>query len=98
MKADTPTRKIGILGVGSIGQSLARAVEQKDIDAELVALSDQDREKAEAFVTSLSSHPFWDSPNLLLVLGSEPYVSAFAEASRFGLGSQRGLRMSQRRK
>jgi hypothetical protein len=57
VKADTPTRKIGILGVGSIGQSLARAVEQKDIDAELVALSDQDREKAEAFAASLSSHP-----------------------------------------
>ena len=49
--------KIGILGVGSIGQSLATALDQKRIDAELVALSDQDREKAEAVSASLSSHP-----------------------------------------
>src|SRR5580704_1255588 len=50
-------QKIGILGVGWIGQTLATALDQKRIDAELVALSDQDREKAEAFSASLRSHP-----------------------------------------
>jgi predicted dinucleotide-utilizing enzyme len=32
--------KIGILGVGAIGRTIAAALDQKQVDAELVALSD----------------------------------------------------------
>jgi len=32
--------KIGILGVGAIGRTIATALDQKQVDAELVALSD----------------------------------------------------------
>jgi len=53
--------KIGILGVGAIGRTIATALDQKSgqkqIDAELVALSDQDRAGAEALSSELSSHP-----------------------------------------
>ena len=53
--------KIGILGVGAIGRTIATALDQKSgqnqIDAELVALSDQDRARAEALSSELSSHP-----------------------------------------
>ncbi len=49
--------KVGILGVGAIGRSLAAAIDEKRIDAQLVALSDQERERAEAFAASLASPP-----------------------------------------
>lgn len=49
--------KIGILGVGAIGQTLATALDQKRIEAELVALSDQDGPKAEAFAVRLATRP-----------------------------------------
>ena len=49
--------RVGILGVGAIGQVLATAIAEKKIDAELVALSDQDRAKAEAFAASLACRP-----------------------------------------
>ncbi|MGC2421212.1 MAG: aspartate dehydrogenase [Candidatus Acidiferrales bacterium] len=49
--------KVGILGVGAIGRSLASAIDQRRIDAELVALSDQERERAEAFAATLASRP-----------------------------------------
>jgi aspartate dehydrogenase len=51
------TLRIGILGVGSIGQTIARAIDGRQIDAELVAISDQDNRKAESFAASLVSHP-----------------------------------------
>ena len=40
-----------------LASTIATALDQKQIDAELVALSDQDRQKAEAFSASLRSHP-----------------------------------------
>jgi aspartate dehydrogenase len=49
--------KIGILGVGAIGRIIATAIDQKQLDAELVALSDQDRARAEALSSELSSRP-----------------------------------------
>jgi len=53
--------KIGILGVGAIGRTIATALDckpgEKQIDAELVALSDQDHARAEALSSELSTHP-----------------------------------------
>jgi aspartate dehydrogenase len=49
--------KIGLLGVGAIGRTIATALDQKQVNAELVALSDQDRERATALSAELSSHP-----------------------------------------
>jgi len=49
--------KIGILGVGAIGRTIAMALDQKQVDAELVALADQDGARAEALSSELSSPP-----------------------------------------
>ena len=49
--------KIGLLGVGAIGRVIATALDQKKLDAELVALADQDRERATALSSELASHP-----------------------------------------
>jgi aspartate dehydrogenase len=49
--------KIGIVGAGSIGQIIATALDRKQIDADLVALSDLEREKAEEFAKTLSHRP-----------------------------------------
>ncbi len=49
--------KIGILGVGAIGRTIATALDQKHADAQLVALADQDRARAEALSRELSRHP-----------------------------------------
>jgi aspartate dehydrogenase len=49
--------KIGILGVGAIGQTIATAIDQKQLSAELVAVSDQDRARADALSAELAAHP-----------------------------------------
>jgi aspartate dehydrogenase len=49
--------KIGILGVGAIGRTIATALDRKQVDAELAALADQDRAAAEALSSELSSRP-----------------------------------------
>jgi aspartate dehydrogenase len=49
--------KIGILGVGAIGRTIAVALDQKQIDADLVAITDQDRGRAEALSAELSGRP-----------------------------------------
>jgi aspartate dehydrogenase len=49
--------KIGILGVGAIGRTIATAIDRKEIDAELTALADQDCARAETLSAELSSHP-----------------------------------------
>ena len=46
--------KIGLLGVGAIGRTIAGALDQEQLDAELVALSDQDCASAESFSAELS--------------------------------------------
>jgi len=48
--------KIGILGVGAIGRTIATALDRKQLDAELVALADQDHAAAEALSRELSNH------------------------------------------
>jgi aspartate dehydrogenase len=49
--------KIGLLGVGAIGRTTATALDQKQVDAELVALSDQDCARAKQLSSELSNHP-----------------------------------------
>ena len=49
--------KIGLLGVGAIGRTIAAALDQKQLDAELVALSDQDCARAKALSAELAGHP-----------------------------------------
>jgi aspartate dehydrogenase len=49
--------KIGLLGVGAIGKTIAAALDQKQLDAELVALSDQDCARAKSLSSELSIHP-----------------------------------------
>jgi aspartate dehydrogenase len=49
--------KVGILGVGSIGQTFATAVDRGRFEAELVAICDQDADRAQGFATVLSSPP-----------------------------------------
>jgi len=49
--------KIGLLGVGAIGRTIAEALDQKQVNAELVALADRDPERAAALSAELSSHP-----------------------------------------
>jgi aspartate dehydrogenase len=49
--------KIGILGVGVIGRTIALAIDQKQVNAQLVAISDQQRDQANTFAAQLSSRP-----------------------------------------
>ena len=49
--------KIGILGVGAIGRTIATALDQREVGAELVALTDQDCARAKQLSSELSSHP-----------------------------------------
>jgi len=49
--------KVGILGVGAIGRVIAKALDEHQLEAELVALADQDRARAEALSSGLSCHP-----------------------------------------
>lgn len=49
--------KVGILGVGSIGQTFATAVDRGRFHADLVAICDQDAARAEGFAAVLSSPP-----------------------------------------
>ncbi|HKV04579.1 MAG TPA: aspartate dehydrogenase [Candidatus Acidoferrales bacterium] len=49
--------KIGLLGVGAIGRVIATALDQRQLDATLVAISDQDRARAETLSSELASHP-----------------------------------------
>ena len=47
--------KVGILGVGAIGRTIALAIDQKQVNAQLVALSDQQHDQAAVFAAQLSS-------------------------------------------
>jgi len=49
--------KIGLLGVGAIGRTIATALDRKQVNAELVALADQDQARAAALSAELASHP-----------------------------------------
>ena len=56
MKAQSKL-KVGILGVGAIGQTIATALDQQRIDAELVAVCDLDHERATEFASTLRTPP-----------------------------------------
>src|SRR5689334_2921240 len=49
--------KIGILGVGSIGETFATAVDQGRVEADLVAICDQDAARAAALSGKLACRP-----------------------------------------
>ncbi len=49
--------KVGLLGVGAIGQILATALDADPSRAVLVAVADQDRARAEKFAAQLKSRP-----------------------------------------
>lgn len=49
--------KIGLLGVGAIGRTIAIAIDERQIGAELAAISDQDRARAQALARDLKSPP-----------------------------------------
>jgi aspartate dehydrogenase len=49
--------KVGILGAGAIGRVLAAALDSARVAAELIALADQDREKAAALAAELAARP-----------------------------------------
>lgn len=49
--------KVGLLGVGAIGQILATWLDAEPNRAVLVAMTDQDRPRAERFATQLKSRP-----------------------------------------
>jgi aspartate dehydrogenase len=49
--------KVGLLGVGAIGQILAAALDAESSRAALVAVADQDRARAEKFAAQLKSRP-----------------------------------------
>jgi len=72
--------KVGILGAGAIGQILATALDQKRIEAELIALSDQETDKAQAFAAKLS-HPVPVVSVEELIERSELAVEAASQAA-----------------
>jgi aspartate dehydrogenase len=49
--------KVGLLGVGAIGRTIALALDQKQVNGDLVALADQDRERATMLSSELRSRP-----------------------------------------
>ncbi len=53
----TEPLKVGIVGIGTIGQAMAQALESGDIAAQIVALTSRDLEKAKTFARTLQPAP-----------------------------------------
>ena len=49
--------KVGLLGVGAIGRVIAQSLDAGELDAELVAMADQDRARAESLAGELRGRP-----------------------------------------
>ncbi len=49
--------KIGLIGSGAIGTEIARAIDEGEIDAELVAVCDRNSKTAGELIESLKAHP-----------------------------------------
>lgn len=49
--------RVGIVGVGAIGQTIAKALDQGKVAAILVAINEKDQAKAEAFASTLTHRP-----------------------------------------
>jgi aspartate dehydrogenase len=50
-------RKIGIVGMGTIGRAIARAIDRGQVEARLEAVTGRDLDKLRAFVATLASPP-----------------------------------------
>jgi aspartate dehydrogenase len=72
--------KIGLLGVGAIGRMIAAAVDAKQINAQLVALADQDLSKARALSGELAGRPPVVSTQEMIEL-AEVAVEAASQAA-----------------
>src|SRR5262245_41036508 len=70
--------RIGILGAGSIGQTLARAIDDGTVAADLVAIADQDTTRAQKLASSLKQAPVVVSLQRLVEL-SELVVEAASQ-------------------
>jgi aspartate dehydrogenase len=80
--------KVGILGVGTIGKILATALDQRQIDAQLVAIADQDGERAKTLASQLSSRPavlsmeeMIDHSELAVEAASQAALASFVPAA-----------------
>jgi aspartate dehydrogenase len=73
--------KVGLIGCGTIGSEISRAIEREIPEMELVALSDLDRIKAKNLEKSLPSHPKVVSPEELIELVDLVIEAASKEAS-----------------
>ncbi|HEY7493780.1 MAG TPA: Gfo/Idh/MocA family oxidoreductase, partial [Candidatus Tectomicrobia bacterium] len=49
--------RVGIVGMGTIGQAMARALDRGDMTAQLTAVSSRDLDKARRFVMTLRQRP-----------------------------------------
>ncbi len=56
-RGESTTRKVGVVGLGAIGQALARAIDDGRIAMELVAASELDEAKGVAFLNTLKRPP-----------------------------------------
>jgi aspartate dehydrogenase len=73
--------KVGIVGCGTIGSEISRAIEREIPEMELLALSDLDPAKAKSLEESLSSHPRIVSPEELIEIVDLVIEAASKEAS-----------------
>src|SRR6202046_1230500 len=87
--------KVGILGVGTIGKIIATAIDRKEVDAELVAIADQDGERAKALAGGLSCRPavlsvdeMLDRTELAVEAASQAALASFVPA---GLARSRDM-------
>jgi len=72
--------QIGILGAGSIGETLARAVDDGKVAARLVGIADQDADRAQRLASSLKNNPPVVSIDRLVEI-SELVVEAASQAA-----------------
>jgi aspartate dehydrogenase len=72
--------RVGLLGTGAIGQTMATAIDRGEISAVLVGVSDQDGPRAEAFVATLANRPPVVSVDEL-VRSSDLIVEAASQAA-----------------
>ncbi len=74
------TRKVGVVGLGAIGQALARAIDDGRIAMELMAASELDEAKAVAFLNTLKRPPALVALEELIVR-SELVIEATTQAA-----------------
>jgi aspartate dehydrogenase len=87
--------KIGLVGCGAIGAEIARAIDSKEIDADLVAVCDHNSATAKALIDSLKNKPIKTGleelvslSDLVVEAASQRAVPAIARAA---LGAGKSL-------